>query len=391
MSHHNTGAPVIIDKAIVIEGIETILDMFETIGQSRFPRNIMTFDYNGFFQVDSLEQMFEAFERAQFKDCRISAYPPIKVGIMQIPNISLLDVDLDYKTVMEKTKADAKLALKRKVNRLLKLLQIKYNISNFMVMWTGNGYHILVPFGFDRPFEHLQEFSKYLPQLPSNTSISEQFLYFAKRHLSDNKADAANIPNFASMFLRVPGTINTKTKYGASMEIVRIEHKWDPNNKCSIPTFACLHSSTDLMYEFMGHLDDKVLEYKIKLDNQSKQNDSSQIQNQRQKQKIDWIETLWNTPVTDCRKRIIWLILPQYATKIRNMGYVDAFNWIKDWASRCNMVRQLDFNMDGTIDYYLKAAMKKDHGPLGFQKLESLHWKMDGPGNMELHQLLTRK
>ena len=218
--------------------------------------------------------MFEAFERARFKDCRISAYPPIKVGLMQIPNILLLDIDLDYKTVMEKTKADAKLALKHKANRLLKSLQIKYNISNFMVMWTGNGYHILVPFDFDRPFEHLQEFAKYLLQLPSNTSISEQFLYFAKRHLSDNIADAANIPNFASMFLRVPGTINTKTKYGASMEIVRIEHKWDPNNKCSIPTFACLHSSTDLMYEFMGHLDDKVLEYKIKLDNQSKQNDS---------------------------------------------------------------------------------------------------------------------
>ena len=68
------------------------------------------------------------------------------------------------------------------------------------------------------------------------------------------------------------------------------------------------------------------------------------------------------------------------------MGYVDAFNWIKDWANRCNMVRQLDFNADGIIDYYLQAAMEKDHGPLGFQKLESMHWKMDGPGNMELHQ-----
>ena len=145
------------------------------------------------------------------------------------------------------------------------------------------------------------------------------------------------------------------------------------------------------MYEFMGHLDDKVLEYKIKMDHQSKQNDSSQRQNQRQKQKIDWIETLWNTPVTDCRKRIIWLILPQYATEIRNMGYVEAFNWIKDWANRCNMTKQLDFNTDSTIDYYLKAAMKKDHGPLGFQKLESLHWKMDGLGNIELHHLLIRK
>lgn len=123
----------------------------------------------------------------------------------------------------------------------------------------------------------------------------------------------------------------------------------------------------------------RYIEYKIRLDNQLKENNRSQ----RQKQKIDWIETLWNTPVTDCRKRIIWLILPQYATKIRNMGYVDAFNWIKDSANRCNMVRQLDFNVDGIIDYYLQAAIEKDHGPLGFQKLEHLHWKMDGTGKAD--------
>ena len=43
--------------------------MFEAVGQSRFPRNIMTFDYSGFFQVSSLEQIIEAFEMAQFKDC----------------------------------------------------------------------------------------------------------------------------------------------------------------------------------------------------------------------------------------------------------------------------------------------------------------------------------
>ena len=158
---------------------------------------------------------------------------------------------------------------------------------------------------------------------------------------------AANTPNFASMFLRVPGTINTKTKYSASNEIVRIEHKWDPNNNLGIPMFADLHSSTDLMYEFMGYMDDKVLEYKIKLDILSKQNSRSQRQNQIHKQKTEWIETLWNTPVADCRKRIIRLILPQYATKIKNMDYADAFNWIKDWAIRCNRERQLDFNIDG--------------------------------------------
>ena len=68
-------------------------------------------------------------------------------------------------------------------------------------------------------------------------------------------------------------------------EVVYIEHKWDPNNKRSIPTFAPLDSSTDLMYEFMGHLDDKVLEYKIKMDQQSKQNDSAHKYKIRDKNK----------------------------------------------------------------------------------------------------------
>ena len=38
MSHRNISAPVTIDKAMVIEGIQIILDMFETIGQTKFPR-----------------------------------------------------------------------------------------------------------------------------------------------------------------------------------------------------------------------------------------------------------------------------------------------------------------------------------------------------------------
>jgi hypothetical protein len=44
--------------------------------------------------------------------------------------------------------------------------------------------------------------------------------------------------------------------------------------------------------------------------------------------------------------------------------------------------------VDKNIDYYLKAVVEKDHGPLGFGKLESLHWKMNSPGNIELHELV---
>lgn len=85
-----------------------------------------------------------------------------------------------------------------------------------------------------------------------------------------------------------------------------------------------------------------------------------------------------------CEKKIV-------GRKPLLQGYHMNFNWIKDWANRCNMIRQLDFNADGIIHYYLQAAIEKGHGPLGFQKLEGLHWKMNGPENMELHQLITTK
>ena len=52
--------------------------MIEVLDQPVFPRNIMTSDYSGFFPVHDTNEMFNAFERAQFKDCRISAYPPVK-------------------------------------------------------------------------------------------------------------------------------------------------------------------------------------------------------------------------------------------------------------------------------------------------------------------------
>ena len=46
-----------------------------------------------------------------------------------------------------------------------------------MVVWTGNGYHVLFPFDFDRPFEHLQEFSKYSPQTTFHTLVYQNNFY----------------------------------------------------------------------------------------------------------------------------------------------------------------------------------------------------------------------
>ena len=166
-----------------------------------------------------MNQLLNAFEKAEYRDCRISAYPPMTKDNQLVPNMLLLDLDLDHKLVTFKSKQMAERALKNKVNRILMKLQINYFIFNFIIVWTGNGRHILIPLGFDRPFEHIVEFSKYLDILPPSFSISEEFLSFAKNQLTNSQADPNNYPRFSSTFLRVPGTINTKRKYG-HIEIV---------------------------------------------------------------------------------------------------------------------------------------------------------------------------
>lgn len=48
--------------------------------------------------------MFQAFAQSGFKDCRISAYQYVRnsTGILHIPNLLLLDIDLDYKVFLER-------------------------------------------------------------------------------------------------------------------------------------------------------------------------------------------------------------------------------------------------------------------------------------------------
>ena len=143
-----------VDKLEVIDGLNSILSMLETVGQTLFPRNIMTADFSGFFAVKDEVQMMNAFERAKFRDCRISAYPPVNLDTLQIPNISLLDFDYDKKLISKYGKLHANVALMNQVNTILKRLQNEFNIRNFMVLHTGHGRHIMIPFLFDTPFEN---------------------------------------------------------------------------------------------------------------------------------------------------------------------------------------------------------------------------------------------
>ena len=380
-----------IDQTEIIDGINSILSMFKVIGQKLFPRNIMTADFTGFFPVGDEIQMMNAFEQAKFRDCRISAYPPVSSETLQIPNISLLDFDYDKKLIAKYGKLHANFVLMNQVNVILKKLQHEFNIRNFMVLHTGHGRHVMIPFIFDTPFDKLKELSPYLKFIhksrknPGN-NISEEFLVFCKSYLSNNLADKENRPGFSNMLLRVPGTLNTKMTYG-TIEKVKIEHSWNYEDVDSIPTFGDLFPDTDLFLEFIRHLG---MAAATQLDEDEARKKPYRIRSPLKSSKITWIETLHETTLSDCRKRVIWLILTRYAINVRRMSHQEAFIWIRQWVRKCDQARKFDENfLENKIDYYLEQAVSDGYYPPTLGKLESWGWKMEG--GISLYDLLANK
>ena len=191
----------------VLEGIFILLSLFSTTKQQRiFPRKIMTSKTRGQVIVYSVEQMIQYFEEADFVDCRINAYPTFlneaeerdyENGInLDIFAPNILFIDLDLKDFPSKSELDNVL---RKI--LKHISSILYG-SNPLLLWSGNGYHVIVPVKATTALERFEDF-KGLSDRPSS-----EFLQFAKYFLSFSKADKANNPAFKSCLLRVPYTLN---------------------------------------------------------------------------------------------------------------------------------------------------------------------------------------
>lgn len=194
-------------KQLVSDGIDLILSLFIAVGQQRlFPRNIMTRNLNRQIVVHTKEEVMYWFEQANYQDCRINAYPAflskaeerdydkgVNVNLFS-PNI--LFIDLDVK------RFDSDTSLQKVLKQILKhITSLLYDVQP-LVLWSRHGYHIIIPVTAKEALENFTDFMEY------TTEPSKQFLQFAERFLSLNKADMANNPGFKSCLLRVPYTFN---------------------------------------------------------------------------------------------------------------------------------------------------------------------------------------
>ncbi len=323
-----------------------------------FPRTIMTKKLGYQRKVYTKERALEHFIESDFIDCRINAFPLLKEGATWIPN--LLFIDLDLSNFLSKK------LLQVTLNKTLKNIKEKLdNNAHPTVLWSGNGYHIILPVYCPMELERIKEFQEF-------DNPSERFLRFAKDYLSNNKADKANNPSFRSCLLRIPNSFNAKClAKGESLENskVKIIQEWNRDRP----------SIKFLLIEFRRYLiTQKIKELKRKREIERKSGYSSN----RGYSNIFWIEKLLNTPISDFRKNATNLILAPYLVNIKKLSYQQSYDILIDWLQKCNSFNQLDFKPDYLVKHALTTAMEKRIPPM---KLVTLKDR-----NLELYNILHK-
>ena len=346
-----------IKKKEIEIGLNFILSHLEK--PTIFPRTIMTNTLGYQRIVYSKESALEHFIESDFIDCRINAFPSLKEGATWIPNLLFIDLDL--------INFNTKKLLQVTLNKTLKSIKEKLeNNAHPTVLWSGNGYHVILPVYCPIELEHIEEFQEF-------DNPSERFLRFAKDNLSNNKADKANNPSFRSCLLRIPNSFNAKClAKGESLENskVKIIEEW--NKKRPSINYLLLDFRRYLITQKIKELN-KKREIEERLGYQSNKSNNT----------IFWIEKLLNTPISDFRKNATNLILAPYLVNIKKLSYQQSFDILTDWLQKCNSFKKLDFNPNYLVKYALTTAIQKRIPPM---KLVTLKDR-----NLELYNMLDKQ
>ena len=341
-----------------IENVDFILNH---LSGTLFPRRISTAATKGAqFTVYDKDEMIKAYTKADWINCRVSAYPLLSDAEFcgrsrkQAPDFLFIDLDIGP----SKNEEEHRRALKET------LRNIKRQFGGYpTVLWSGNGYHVYQPM-HALILEDVADFIKF-------EQPSIKFLRFAERQLSNNKCDPAHNPSFKSCMIRLPGSLNAKciakgleSKAGAEVKIIQ---NWN-GLRPKIPY--------QFYKDFLAYL---VKERKEELQRLARhcKNTTNSITSQ-----IPWIETLLQTPIEDYRKHALDLIIAPYLIVVRRLSSEQALRIIEVWLDKCNKVRRLDFDPRYKIKTALKNVSKSNIPPM---KLETLKQR-----NSELHKIIAK-
>lgn len=317
------------------DNIRFILDHFQ---EPFFPRTISTQESGGRqILMNSIDKIYKEFQKSNFIDCRINAFPAIEKN--PVPNFVFIDLDVDHQKNISLDKI-----LRSTLSNIKKRLA-----GSPTVLWTGNGYHIYQPINCPvslSTFNELKEFDN-----PDNL-----FLRFEKDFLSDRFADKANHPSLKSCLLRVPGSLNSKClSNGLSKEesTIKVIQNWDglrPPIKYQIGSFYSHLKSEKMMKE------QKEEEFRKSFNSESVVHS------------ISWIEKLLNTPIADYRKLCLWHVLVPYLINVKGLSEQGAFLILESWIKECDKIQKIDFDYKKVIKSNIKSV--KDYKPISLANLK---------------------
>lgn len=331
-------------EPLVAKSTHFLLSHFE--GQCKlFPRKIMTPFTGGQKIVYSIQEVLGEFRKANFVDCRISAFPEFDKGEEIYQNTpTIIFIDLDLKDFPDRDGLDDELT-----NVLSK---IKRDVNGHpTIVWSGGGYHILLPTKppqdtceTELSLENITQFAEFKKIIKHD--MTTEFMRYAGSYFSEMK-DSNNNPSINSCLLRVPNSINSK--YGNSVEIVQ---EWN-GNRASIEK---------LIPSFWTHLNN------VKYSRISLKPNSNHIIS---KNKIGWIEKLLKTPIEDYRKITVALILVPYLVVVRRYDENTTLNIISEWLNSCSKLRKIDAVMYQHIRYAIKSTNRVKIPPMSIETIKS--------------------
>lgn len=338
-----------------IEDLDFIVDHFRT-QRLDFPRKIMTANTKGQIQVSSIEDAYQTFVDAGFRDCRINAYPDYfewKNIERVTPSFIFIDLDFDY---VKKKHGDPETLpfeeRKRRTdfvlhNTLARMREYLGTDCRPTVLETGGGYHIYQPCfmnDYEMRFIDINEFAAVEPQTESK-NMTNEFMAFAEYFFTANNSDPNHHPKVKSSLLRIPASVNVKRKHW-----VGIKQSWN-----GIPVDIKF-----ILKHFLDYMNGFIVEEKARTERARRVQDLMRQRNKEQgkTEQIDWIEKLLTTPLNDGRKYAIWRIFTPYLANVRNetTDNIDAI--IRGWFDLCDRDFPNNKIDKATRDYYTRSIKR---------------------------------
>jgi hypothetical protein len=211
-----------------------VIFLLKHLAKPEFPRTIATKLTEGRqIVVANKEEALTCYQDSNFTDCRLAAYPYTGNKDPQIIDFVIIDLDLNnFKFSRQR--------LDRALNKILSKLK-KDHVIEPTVIWTGNGYHVLVP------IDPLKSILEDMPEFSSFKDPSKNILRFLEKYLSNGKSDSVHnkTVSFGNCMLRVPSSVNSKHNNGNNQ--VRVIKEWN-NQRLSIKS---------LLGDFLAYLLDE--------------------------------------------------------------------------------------------------------------------------------------